>query len=76
MSENEPKQSLSDRFRWWLYSKCFAYCVWCMHPEADPSEFSILDEANFAAISKDEILKLIVEAPEIAWRFDAKRDSV
>jgi hypothetical protein len=76
MSENEPKQSLSDRFRWWLYSKCFAYCVRCMYPEADPGEFSILDETNFAAISKDEILKLIVEAPEIAWHFDAKQDGV
>ncbi len=69
MSENAIEMSLWDRLRWWLYGKCFAYCIHCMHPEADASEFSIIDDANFVAVSKDEIKKLIEEAPEIAWHF-------
>jgi len=72
MSEQEPKQSILDRLRWWLYGKCFAYCVHCMHPEADPAEFSILDDANFVAVSKDEVQELIEEAPDIAWHFSTE----
>jgi len=40
-----------------------------VHPDADPSEFSILDDTNFIAISKEEVQELIEEAPEIAWHF-------
>lgn len=69
MSEQALKQTLRDRFRWWLYGKCFAYCVRYVQPEADPAEFSIIDDANFVAVSKDEIKELIEEAPEIAWHF-------
>jgi hypothetical protein len=69
MSEDAPKLTWLHRLRWWLYTKCLAYCVWSMHPDADPSEFSIIDDANFVAISRDEIAELIEEAPEIAWRF-------
>lgn len=57
------------RLRWWLYRLCFAYCVRCMFPDADPAEFTMLDDANFIAISKDEARELIEEAPEIAWHF-------
>ncbi len=69
MTEHATPMTLRDRIQWWLYGRCFAYCVRCMHPEADPSEFSILDDANFVAISKDEIQEIIEEAPDIAWRF-------
>lgn len=74
MTEEAPKQSLRDRLRWWLYEKCFAYCVWSIHPDADPAEFSILDDANFVAISKDEIREIIEEAPDVAWRFKLEED--
>lgn len=69
MSEETLKQTLRDRFRWWAYTKCFAYCVRCVFPTADPAEFSIIDNANFIAVSKDEVRELIEEAPEIAWHF-------
>lgn len=69
MSEETPKLSLRDRLRWWLYGKCFAYCVHCVFPTADPAEFSLLDTASFVAISKDEIREIIEEAPDVAWHF-------
>ena len=69
MNENMSKMRLQDRIRWWLYGKCFAYCIRCMHPEADPAEFSIIDDTNFIAVSKDEARELIEEAPDIAWHF-------
>jgi hypothetical protein len=69
MGEETVKLTWWNHLRWWLYCKCFAFCVWSMHPEADPAEFSILDDANFIAISRDEIRKIVEEAPEIAWRF-------
>ena len=69
MNEHMAFPSFRDRFRSWLYKKCFAYCVRCVHPDADPSEFCIMDMANFRAISNDEIHELIDEAPEIAWHF-------
>jgi hypothetical protein len=68
MSE-KVKLSLRDRLRWWFYEKCYAYCVRCIHPDADPVEFSFLDTTNFVAVSKDEIRELIEEAPDIAWHF-------
>jgi hypothetical protein len=64
-----PRLSLRSRLRWWLYGQCFAYCIWCVHFDADPAEFSIIDNANFVAISKDEVSELIEEAPGIAWHF-------
>lgn len=69
MSEDAPKLTWINHLRWWLYTKCFAYCVWSMYPDADPKEFSIIDNASFVAVSKDEIAELIEEAPEIAWHF-------
>lgn len=69
MIEHAPKLHIRDRLRWWLYARCFAYCVRCVHPDADPSEFSILDDANFIAINKGEVRMLIEEAPAIAWHF-------
>lgn len=65
----QQNPSLRERLRWWLYGKCFAYCVRCMHPDANPSEFSFLDNTNFVAISKDEVRDIVKEAPGIAWRF-------
>ena len=55
MTEDVLKMSLRDRLRWWLYERCFAYCVRCVFPTADPAEFSILDNAAFVAVSKDVI---------------------
>jgi hypothetical protein len=72
MSEEPPKLTWINHLRWWLYEKCFAYCVWSMHPEADPKEFSIIDDTNFVAISKGEVREIIEEAPEIAWRFHSE----
>lgn len=69
MIEHECRMTASDRIRWWLYDRCFAYCVRCVHPDADPAEFSIIDNASFVAISKDEIAELIEESPDSAWRF-------
>ncbi len=65
-----PKMSLRDRIRWWIYDKCFVYCIHCVHPDADPTEFSILDNTNFVAVSNDEVQELIEEAPDIAWHFN------
>jgi hypothetical protein len=70
VSEQEPKQTLRDRIRWWVYTKCFAYCVRCVHPDADPAEFSIIDNANFVAITKEELQEVIEESPDSAWRFE------
>jgi hypothetical protein len=70
MSEEMPKPSLRDRIRWWIYEKCFAYCVRSVFPDADPAEFSLLDNASFIAISKDEIREIMEEAPDVAWHFD------
>jgi len=69
MSEEETKLTWRNHLQWWLYQRCFAYCVHCVHPDADPSEFSILDDTNFIAMSKEEVQELIAEAPEIAWHF-------
>jgi hypothetical protein len=74
LSEEATKQSLLDRLRWWMYQKCFAYCIHCMHPEADASEFSIIDDANFVAISRDAIAEIIEESPASAWRFAHEDD--
>ncbi len=69
MTEQATRPPILARLRWWLYERCFAYCVRCVHPDADPSEFSIIDEANFIAVSRDEVKELIEEAPDSAWRF-------
>ncbi len=69
MREDTRRPPILARLRWWVYKKCFAYCVWCMHPEADAAEFTILDDANFIAVSRDEVKELIEEAPDIAWHF-------
>lgn len=70
MSEETPNMSWRDSLRWWIYGKCFAYCIRCMHPEANPAEFSILDDVNFVAVSKDELVEVMKEAPDVAWRFE------
>jgi hypothetical protein len=72
MNEEEPKLTWIERLRWWLYGKCFAYCVHCMHPEADADEFSVIDNTNFLAVSKNEIVEIMNEAPGVAWRFQAE----
>lgn len=69
MGEETIKLSLRNHIQWWLYCKCLAYCVWCVYPDADPSEFSIIDDANFVAVSRDEIQEIIEESPDVAWRF-------
>ena len=71
MSEEAIKPSLRDRVRWWIYEKCFAYCVRMIHPDADPAEFCFLDMASFVAIDKDEVRDIIEEAPDIAWHFES-----
>ena len=76
MSEEGVKQSFRDFIRWWIYEKCFAYCIRCVHPDADPDEFSILDNANFIAVSRDEIAELVEEAPDIAWHFESALEYV
>ena len=76
MTEHEPKLSWHNHLQWWLYEKCFAFCVWCVHPDADPREFTILDNANFIAISRDEVGELIEEAPEIAWHFSTEAEAI
>lgn len=70
MTEKATRIPWRDRLRWWLYEICFAYCVRCVHPDADAAEFTILDTTNFVAISKDEIREIIFEAPAIAWHFE------
>lgn len=70
MSEEQIPMSIRDRFRWWLYDKCMAYCVRCVFPDADPAEFTILDNAAFIAVSKDEAREIVEEAPGVAWRFE------
>jgi hypothetical protein len=70
MSEHPPTISLRERFRWWFYARCFAYCVRCVYPDADPSEFSILDDTNFLAVNKGLLRMIVEEAPEIAWHFE------
>jgi hypothetical protein len=69
MTEEGTPQGLRDRLRWWLYEKCFAYCVRCVHPDADPNEFTLLDTVGFLAVERDEMREIMEEAPEIAWRF-------
>jgi hypothetical protein len=70
MRTSEKPQSLRDHFRWWLYERCFAYCVRCVHPDADPDDFEILDTAGFIAITRDEAREMIEEAPDIGWRLE------
>lgn len=70
MTENDVRLSLRDRIRWLLYKLCFAYCVRQVHPNADPSDFSLLDEVYFVALSRDEAREIVAEAPDVAWRFE------
>ena len=72
MTEEATNPSLLDRIRWWAYGRCFAYCVRMVHPDASPDEFCLLDMTAFIAVDKDEIREIIEEAPEQAWRFEAK----
>lgn len=69
MSEAATKSSIRDRIRWWLFGKCFAYCIRMIHPDADPAEFCFLNMASFIAVSKDEIREIIEGDPDLAWRF-------
>jgi hypothetical protein len=39
-------------------------------PDADPAEFSILDNVNFVAVTKEELQEVMEEAPDSAWRFE------
>jgi len=69
--DETTKLSLHDRVRWWLYERCFAYCVHTAHPDADPDEFCLLDRASFVAIGRDEVQAIIEEAPDQAWRLES-----
>lgn len=71
MSETPTKQPFLTRIRWWLYDRCFAYCVRMVDPDADPSEFCLLDRASFIALSRDEAQEIIEEAPDQAWRLES-----
>ena len=70
MTEQLTTPSIVERVRWWLYAKCFAYCVRCAHPDADPMDFCLFDTTYFIGISRDEAREIIEEAPSIAWRLD------
>ena len=70
MSEQATKPSIRDRIKWWIYERCFTYCVHCIYPDADPSEFCFLDMVSFVAVSKDELREVIEDAPKVAWRFE------
>lgn len=69
MGETTTRLSVRDRIRWWLFEKCFAYCIRMVHPDADPAEFCFLDTTSFIAVSKDDIRAIIEDAPDLAWRF-------
>lgn len=71
MNDNAKGLALSDRFRWWLYERCFAYCVRQVHPDADPDEFCLLDRTAFVALSRDEAHEMIEEVPDQAWRLES-----
>ena len=70
MTEQIIKPALRDRIRWWLYAKCFAYCVHCAFSDADPMDFCLFDTVSFVGITKDEAREIIEEHPSVAWRFD------
>ena len=71
MTETYTKQSIRVRFRWWLYERCFAYCVRVVHPDADPDGFCLLDRQSFVALGRDEAREIIEEAPDQAWRLES-----
>lgn len=71
MREDVPGLLLLDRLKWWVYERCFDLCVWIAHPDADPSEFCLLDQTYFIAIGRDEAQAIIKETPEQAWRLEA-----
>jgi hypothetical protein len=71
MTDNPIKQSLLARLRWWLYARCFAYCVRMADPDATPDEFCLLDRTAFVALSRDEARELMEEAPDSAWRLES-----
>ena len=75
MSEDAPTMPFWDRIRWWIYERCFAYCVRFVYPDANPSEFSLLDTTEFLAVEKDEIREIMEEAPEVAWRFTNRMEA-
>lgn len=71
MGENNIRLSVRNRLKWWLYERCFAYCVRMVHPDADPDEFCLLDRTGFVALSRDEAQEIIEEAPDQAWRLES-----
>lgn len=70
MRETRPKPSIWDRLRWWLYERCFAYCVRMAAPDADPADFCLLDMTSHVAVERDEIREIVGEVPALAWRFE------
>jgi hypothetical protein len=71
MTENPTAMHFRDRIRWWIYEKCFAYCVRMVDPDANPDEFCLLDRTGFVALSRDEAQEIIEEAPDQAWRLES-----
>lgn len=70
MNSTPPEQSIWDRIRWWLYERCFAYCVRMACPDADPADFCLLDMTSHVAVEQDEIREIVAEVPALAWRFE------
>lgn len=70
MTDEAKRTSLRDRIRWWIYKRCFAYCVRIAQPDADPAEFCLLDRVHFVALSREEAQEIIEETPDQAWRLE------
>jgi len=70
MTEEATRLTVRDRIKWWVYGRCFAYCVRAVHPDADPADFCLLDQSFFVALSREEAQEIIKEAPEQAWRLE------
>ena len=71
MTENSTGLSIRTRLKWWLYTRCFAYCVRCCDSGANPDDFCLLDKIGFVALSRDEAQEIIEEAPDQAWRLES-----
>lgn len=70
MDEALTKPPIWDRFRWWLYERCFAYCVRMAAPGGNPGDFCLLDMTSHVAVERDEIGEIVAEVPALAWRFE------
>lgn len=50
------KETFIDRIRQWFWQKRYDIGMWlvvrCIYPDADPSEFKVLDTKHFVAIER------------------------